>query len=110
MTTTRIRALLRSFRLPTSQLAERLTKRNLFFVAALTLVVLIALGVVAYQILTREEPLDARFNGAYRLDDGRLVFITAREGDTLRYRMMSGESRALWPRGDGTFTAGPGWS
>ena len=32
------------------------------------------------------------------------------EADTLRYRMMSGESRALWPAGGSTFTAGPGWS
>jgi 4-amino-4-deoxy-L-arabinose transferase-like glycosyltransferase len=51
MTATRIRALLRSFRLPTSQLAERLTKRNLFFVTALTLVVLIA-------VLLRLQPLN----------------------------------------------------
>ena len=79
-------------------------------IALIALLVLIASGVVAYQLLTREEPLDTRFNGAYRLDDGRLVFITAREADTLRFRMMSGESRALWPRGDRTFTAGPGWS
>jgi dolichyl-diphosphooligosaccharide--protein glycosyltransferase len=51
MTATRIRALLRSIRLPTSQLTERLTKRNLFFVAALTLVVLIA-------VLLRLQPLN----------------------------------------------------
>ena len=79
-------------------------------IALIALAALIALGVVAYQLLTREEALDARFNGAYRLDDGRLVFITAREADTLRYRMMSGESRALRPRGDRTFKAGPAWS
>jgi pimeloyl-ACP methyl ester carboxylesterase len=85
----------------------KLNKRR---IALITLLTLIATGVVAYRLLTREEPLDTRFTGAYRLDDGRLVFITAREGDTLRYRMMSGESRALWPGGDGTFTAGPGWS
>jgi dienelactone hydrolase len=85
----------------------KLSKRR---IALIFLVALIALGVVAYQLLTHEEPLDTRFNGAYRLDDGRLVFVTAREADTLRYRMMSGESRALWPRGDSTFTAGPGWS
>jgi len=54
--------------------------------------------------------LDTRFTGAYRLDDGRLVMIVPREGDTLRYRLMSGESGALRPAGNLVFEAGPGWS
>jgi hypothetical protein len=61
-------------------------------------------------LLSREAPLDLRFTGAYRFEDGRLVFVTPREGDTLRYRMTSGESAALRPAGRRTFEAGPGWS
>ncbi len=76
----------------------------------LAFVVLLAFAAIAVWLLTREKALDTRFNGAYRLDDQRLVFITAREADTLRCRMMSGESRALWPAGGDSFTAGPGWS
>jgi len=56
--------------------------------------------------------LDTRFNGAYRLEDGRLVFVTARDADTksLRFVTMDGESRALWPTRGNRFTAGPGWN
>ncbi|HEX7181632.1 MAG TPA: alpha/beta fold hydrolase [Thermoanaerobaculia bacterium] len=76
----------------------------------IVLAVLAAAGVIAYFTLFRSEPLDTRFNGAYRLEDGRLVVVTAREGDTLRYALMNGESRALWPTGDYAYEAGPGWS
>ena len=51
MTATRIRALLHSLRIPTPQLTQRLTRRNLFFVAALTLIVLIT-------VLLRLQPLN----------------------------------------------------
>ena len=81
------------------------------WVAVLALLVGAAAAVA---LLDREEPLDTRFTGAYRLDDGRLVLITPREADTLRYRMVTGESAALRPtRGAPkglTFEAGPGWS
>ncbi len=73
-------------------------------------VALVAAAVAAGLLLTRPARLDTRFNGAYRLDDGRLLIVTPREGETLRYRMMSGESRALWPTGEATYEAGPGWS
>lgn len=88
----------------------RVRLRRLALITLALLVVLLVGGGIAYSVLTREEPLDPRFNGAYRLDDRRLVFVTAREADNLRYRILSGESRALWPAGGGTFTAGPGWS
>jgi pimeloyl-ACP methyl ester carboxylesterase len=88
----------------------KLSGRRVAWMALILLVVLLTGGAIIYFQLVREEPLDTRFNGAYLLDDGRLVFIAAREADTLRYRMMSGESRALWPAGGGRFTAGPGWS
>ena len=76
----------------------------------IVLAVLLLAGGVAWWISNREEPADTRFSGAYRLDDGRLVFVTPREGDVLRYRMMNGESRALWPAGERAYTAGPGWA
>jgi len=71
---------------------------------------LVAGGVVAYFVWGRSEPPDTRFNGAYRLDDGRLAFVTPREGKVLRYRLMNGESSALWPVGDSDYEAGPGWA
>ncbi len=74
------------------------------------LLVVPAVAVAAWFFFFREAALDTRFTGAYRLDDGRPVVVTPREGDTLRYRMLSGESRALWPVGDRSFEAGPGWS
>lgn len=67
-------------------------------------------GLIAWLALSGTQSFDTRFNGAYRLDDGRLVIVTPREGETLRYRMTSGESRALWPVGDRIYEAGPGWS
>jgi dienelactone hydrolase len=66
-------------------------------------------GVVAY-VLTRPEPPDTRFSGAYALEDGTQVFVSPREGKVLRYRMMNGESGALWPTGEGEYEGGPGWS
>lgn len=80
-------------------------KRILLGIAALGLLG----GIVAY-VLTRPEPPDTRFTGAYALEDGTQVFVSPREGKVLRYRMMNGESGALWPTGDGAFEGGPGWS
>jgi dienelactone hydrolase len=76
----------------------------------IVLAVLVVAGGIAWFVGTREAPADTRFSGAYRLDDGRLVFVTPREGDVLRYRMMDGESRALWPVGERRYVAGPGWA
>ena len=66
-------------------------------------------AVIGWFTLFRTEPTDTSFNGAYRLDDGRLVIITPREGDVLRYRMMDGQSSALWPVADAVYESGPGW-
>jgi dienelactone hydrolase len=65
----------------------------------------------AWWALAGEAPVETRFNGAYRLEDGRLVVITPRQGRQLRYRLApDGESRALYPAGELTYEAGPGWS
>jgi len=74
----------------------------------LVLLVVMA-GAIAYFALSRSEPPDTRWNGAYLLDDGRLVLVTASEGEVLRYRLMSGRSSALWPVGDRSYESGPGW-
>jgi dienelactone hydrolase len=66
-------------------------------------------GIVAY-VLTRPEPADTRFTGAYALEDGTRVFVTPRDGKVLRYRMMSGEGGVLWPTGDSEYEGGPGWA
>lgn len=76
----------------------------------IVLALLLLAGGMAWFLWSRKEPADTRFTGAYRQEDGRLVFVTPREGDVLRYRMMNGESRALWPAGESAYTAGPGWA
>lgn len=72
--------------------------------------VLLAAGGLAAWLALRREAGDTRFNGAYRLADGRLLFVSPREGKVLRYRMMDGSSRALWPAKGGAYEAGPGWA
>jgi pimeloyl-ACP methyl ester carboxylesterase len=74
------------------------------------IILLLAGGGVAYLALGRSEPPDTRFNGAYLLDDGRLVLVTPRDGEVLRYRLLSGASGALWPVGEAAYEAGPGWA
>jgi pimeloyl-ACP methyl ester carboxylesterase len=77
----------------------------------LVLVCLVLLGgAVAYLTLGRSTPPDTRFNGAYRLDDGRVVMITPSVGKVLRYRLMSGQSSTLRAVGDVSYESGPGWS
>ena len=76
--------------------------------AGLIVIVAIA-GVIGWFTLLRAEAPDTRFNGAYRLDDDRLVMISPREGKVLRYRMMDGQSSALWPVADNSYESGPGW-
>jgi len=76
------------------------------------LLVIAVLATITFAIVivhNKQHELDVRFNGAYRLDDGRLIFVTARDGKTLRYRTVDGESRALWPNDNYSYTAGPGW-
>jgi uncharacterized protein len=53
---------------------------------------------------------DTHYTGAYELEDGSLVFIAPSEGEQLRYRLMNGESAALWPAADHTYEGGRGWA
>ncbi len=72
--------------------------------------VLVAIAAaIGWFTLFRTAAPDTRFNGAYRLDDGRLVMIAPLEGKVLRYRMMDGSSSALWPVSDASYESGPGW-
>jgi uncharacterized protein len=48
--------------------------------------------------------------GSYRLDDGRTVDVAPSEGDTLRWRMFTGETGQLHPQKDGTWTSTYGWT
>ena len=70
---------------------------------------LLVIGWIGYRRIFSTTPADTRFSGAYRFEDGHLGFVAPREGKSLRYRAMSGTSRALWPVGDSVFESGPGW-
>jgi dienelactone hydrolase len=48
--------------------------------------------------------------GAYRLADGRAVDIAPSEGDTLRWRLFTGESGQLHKRPDGGWDSTYGWT
>jgi uncharacterized protein len=83
---------------------RRLPRKRWIFLALL----LLAAGIVWFTRF-RTTPMDPRFNGSYRLDDGRLAMVSARsEGGTLRCSFVNGESRVLWPVGENAFEAGPG--
>jgi pimeloyl-ACP methyl ester carboxylesterase len=47
--------------------------------------------------------------GSYRLSDGRAVDIAPSEGDTLRWRLFTGETGQLHPHKDGLWTSTFGW-
>lgn len=48
--------------------------------------------------------------GAYRLGDGRAVDIAPSEGDTLRWRLFTGETGQLHRRADGGWDSTHGWT
>ena len=76
-----------------------------------TVAALVLLASVALFVFNREEPADTRYTGAYRFDDGTLVVIAPRSGANLRFKLMNGESGALWPTDqDGTLEGGAGWA
>ncbi|MEJ2085299.1 MAG: hypothetical protein P8Y44_06425, partial [Acidobacteriota bacterium] len=69
----------------------------------LSIGLLLVIGWIGYRRIFSTTPADTRFSGAYRFEDGHLGFVAPREGKSLRYRAMSGTSRALWPVGDSVF-------
>src|SRR4051794_26951440 len=48
--------------------------------------------------------------GSYRLSDGRAVDIAPSEGNTLRWRMFTGETGQLHPQKGGTWASTYGWT
>jgi dienelactone hydrolase len=48
--------------------------------------------------------------GSYRLDDGRTVDIAPSDGDTLRWRMFTGETGQLHSQKDATWASTYGWT
>src|SRR5579884_3697567 len=48
--------------------------------------------------------------GSYRLSDGRAIDIAPSDGDTLRWRMFTGETGQLHPQKDSTWTSTYGWT
>src|SRR5438105_2617948 len=48
--------------------------------------------------------------GSYRLSNGTAVDIAPSDGDTLRWRMVTGETGQLHPQKDGSWTSTYGWT
>jgi hypothetical protein len=48
--------------------------------------------------------------GAYRLVDGAALDIAPSDGDTLRWRLLTGETGALHKQANGTWTSSYGWT
>lgn len=72
---------------------------------------LLLLAGAAWLVASREQPADTRYTGAYRFEDGTLVVITPRDTTDLRFKMMNGETGALWPNEQtGAYEGGEGWA
>ncbi|MFO1468221.1 MAG: hypothetical protein U1F35_17550, partial [Steroidobacteraceae bacterium] len=48
--------------------------------------------------------------GSYRLGDGGVVDIAPSEGDTLRWRLFTGETGQLHPKAAGSWSSTYGWT
>jgi dienelactone hydrolase len=48
--------------------------------------------------------------GSYRMNDGGTVDIASSDGNTLRWRMFTGETGKLHPQANGTWTSTYGWT
>lgn len=72
---------------------------------------LLLLAAVALLVFNREQPADTRYTGAYRFDDGTLVVVGPRDTTDLRFKLLNGETGALWPTDEnGNFEGGAGWA
>jgi pimeloyl-ACP methyl ester carboxylesterase len=72
---------------------------------------LLLLGVVAWLVASREQAVETRYTGAYRFEDGTLVVISPRDAQSLRFKLMNGETGALWPNeATGAYEGGKGWA
>lgn len=82
-------------------------RKKIWWIAA-TVLLLIGVGYFAFN---REQPTDTRYTGAYRFDDGTLVVIGPRDTTGLRFKLMNGNTGALWPTDEnGNFEGGEGWA
>jgi dienelactone hydrolase len=82
-------------------------RKKIWWIAAAVLL----LAGVALFALDREQPADTRYTGAYRFNDGALVVIGPRDTTDLRFKLMNGETGALWPTDqNGNFEGGAGWA
>ncbi|HEY4367187.1 MAG TPA: alpha/beta fold hydrolase [Steroidobacteraceae bacterium] len=75
----------------------------------IVIAVLLVVGLTGYA-LTRPQPPDTRYSGAYVMDDGCFVFISPGDDQALRYHTMQGEGGELWPSADGQYEGGKGWA
>jgi hypothetical protein len=66
---------------------------------------------VAWFALHREQPVDTRYTGAYKFEDGTLMVVGPRDTTDLRFKLMNGDTGALWPTDEsGNFEGGEGWA
>lgn len=87
-------------------MVARMKRKILLSLAA----ILSIAGIVLY-VTNREPPVETRYSGAYRFEDGTLMMITPRDSEALRLKKMNGETGALWPakEPDG-YEGGDGWA
>lgn len=71
---------------------------------------IVFLGSLFFPILAAADMTKDCHVGAYHLDDGRVVDIAPSEGDTLRWRMLSGETGQLHLQKDGSWSSTFGWT
>lgn len=75
-----------------------------------TLAGVLLLAGVALFAGSREHATDTRYTGAYRFEDGTLMVIGPRDSVDLRFKLMNGDTGALWPTDAAeTFGGGEGW-
>jgi pimeloyl-ACP methyl ester carboxylesterase len=88
------------------EMRTRMRKKILWTLAGVVLLVS-----VAWLAIDHKQPADTRYTGAYRFDDGTLMVIGPRDTTDLRFKLMNGDTGALWPIDkDGNFEGGEGWA
>lgn len=88
------------------EMRARMRKKILWSLAGVLL-----LAGVAWFAMNREQPADTRYTGAYEFDDGTLMVIGPRDTTDLRFKLVNGETGALWPTDkNGNFAGGDGWA
>jgi pimeloyl-ACP methyl ester carboxylesterase len=88
-----------------------MSKRSRFFVAGgATFSCLVLMAGLLFTVPAFADATKDCHIGSYRLSNGQAVDIAPSGGDTLRWRLWSGETGQLHPQNDGTWTSTYGWT